>query len=185
MTSGLLVVAKNDAAHQALSDQFRTHAAGRRYLALVDGNLREDSGTVTGNIGRHPTDRKRMAITANGREAVTHWRVLERFRTHTLLEATLETGRTHQIRVHMASIHHPVTGDPVYGGAKPQLGLSGQALHGYRLHFTHPKDGAPMDFCVPLPIYFCTALGRLGWAGKADAFCIPNMNPKGWTTHEE
>ena len=164
MTSGLLVVAKNDAAHQALSQQFQTHEAGREYLALVDGNLREDAGAVDAPIGRHPRDRKCMAVVAGGREAVTHWRVVARFQTHTLLHLRLETGRTHQIRVHMASIHHPVTGDTVYGAKKPQLGLAGQALHGFRLHFIHPESGDRMCFTAPLPEYFCKALQKLGCA---------------------
>ncbi|MDO4573469.1 MAG: RluA family pseudouridine synthase, partial [Clostridia bacterium] len=138
MTSGLLVVARNDAAHLSLSEQFHAHTAGRRYIALADDNFREDSGTVSARIGRHPTDRKRMAVTERGREAVTHWAVLERFRTHTLLALRLETGRTHQIRVHMAHIRHPLSGDALYGkGEKNRLGLAGQALHGYRLTLRH------------------------------------------------
>ena len=168
MTSGLLVVAKNDAAHQSLTEQFKTHEAGRSYIALVDGNLREDDGTVDANIGRHPTDRKRMAVVANGRNAVTHWSVLHRFTTHTLLRVRLETGRTHQIRVHMAHIHHPVTGDAVYGSSKRQLGLDGQALHGYRLQLRHPTTGEQMTFFAPLPVYFVSALQKLGWNGQSD-----------------
>lgn len=168
MTSGLLVVAKNDAAHQALTEQFRTHEAGRIYVALVDGNLREDCGTVEGNIGRHHTDRKRMAVTPDGRSAVTRWEVLARFTTHTLLRIRLETGRTHQIRVHMAYIHHPVTGDDVYGSARRQLGLDGQALHGYRLRLRHPSTNADMEFHAPLPAYFVSALQKLGWDGEAE-----------------
>ena len=105
-----------------------------------------------------------MAVVAGGREAVTHWRVVARFQTHTLLHLRLETGRTHQIRVHMASIHHPVTGDTVYGAKKPQLGLAGQALHGFRLHFIHPESGDRMCFTAPLPEYFCKALQKLGCA---------------------
>ncbi len=168
MTSGLLVVAKNDAAHLALTEQFRTHAAGRTYVALVDGNLREDCGTVDTPIGRHPRDRKRMAVVPEGRSAVTHWQVLERFGSHTLLRIGLETGRTHQIRVHMAYLRHPVAGDDVYGGAKKQLGLDGQALHGYRLRLFHPADGREMVFHAPLPAYFVHALERLGWDGNAE-----------------
>jgi len=168
MTSGLLVVAKNDCAHQALAEQFKTHAAGRTYLALVDGNLREDNGTVDANIGRHPTDRKRMAVTPNGRDAVTHWEILERFGTHTLLRVRLETGRTHQIRVHMSYIHHPVTGDTVYGCAKKQFSLEGQALHGYRLRLCHPTTGEEMSFFAPLPAYFVNALRKLGWDGESE-----------------
>ena len=165
MTSGLIVAAKNDFTHLALSEQFSTHAAGRSYLALVDGNLKEDSGTVEAPIGRHKTDRKRMAATAGGRRAVTHWQVLMRFMTHTLIRATLETGRTHQIRVHMAYLQHPVTGDAVYGAKKPQLGLIGQALHGYRLQLTHPRTGEMLSFYSDLPEYFLCALKKLGYTG--------------------
>ena len=168
MTSGLLVVAKNDAAHLSLTEQFRDHTAGRSYVALVDGNLREDEGTVAAAIGRHHTDRKRMAVTPDGRPAVTHWKVLARFSSHTLLQLRLETGRTHQIRVHMAYIHHPVTGDEVYGSAKRQLGLAGQALHGYRLHLQHPATHAALEFRAPLPAYFISALQKLGWDGEAE-----------------
>ena len=162
LTSGLLVVAKNDAAHEALARQFSAHTAHREYLCLVHGNLKEDSGTVDAPIGRHKTDRKRMAVTEDGRRAVTHWRVLERFGTETLLDVRLETGRTHQIRVHMAYIKHPILGDEVYGSPAPKLGLNGQALHGYRLTFTHPRTGETMSFTAPLPDDFRTALHRLG-----------------------
>ena len=162
LTSGLLVVAKNDIAHEALAKQFALHTAHREYLCIVHGNLKEDSGTVDAPIGRHKTDRKRMAVTEGGRRAVTHWHVLERFGTETLLDVALETGRTHQIRVHMAYIKHPIVGDEVYGSAAPKLGLNGQALHGYRLTFTHPKTGEKMTFLAPLPEDFKTALTRLG-----------------------
>ena len=162
MTSGLLVVAKNDAAHEALARQFALHTAHREYLCLVSGNLKEDSGTIDAPIGRHKTDRKRMAVTPDGRRAVTHWRVLERFGTETLLDVRLETGRTHQIRVHMAYIKHPILGDEVYGSPAPKLGLNGQALHGYRLTFVHPRTGETMSFTAPLPEDFVTALKRLG-----------------------
>ena len=165
LTSGLLVVAKNDAAHQSLSNQFRDHSAGREYLTIANGNFRDDHDTISAPIGRHPIDRKKMAIVPNGREAITHWQVIERFGTHTLLKVTLETGRTHQIRVHLASIQHPVAGDTVYGSAKPQLGLVGQALHGYRLHFLHPTRNENMTFSVDLPEYFRNALHKLGWTG--------------------
>ena len=162
LTSGLLVVAKNDFTHEALAKQFAVHSAHREYLCIVHGNLKEDSGTIDAPIGRHKTDRKRMAVTEDGRRAVTHWRVLERFGTETLLDVALETGRTHQIRVHMAYIRHPIVGDEVYGSAAPKLGLSGQALHGYRLTFTHPKTGETMTFTAPLPEDFKTAIVRLG-----------------------
>lgn len=162
MTSGLIVVAKNDQAHNALCAQMKTHAAGRTYVAIVEQNIREDEGTVNAPIGRHPKDRKKMAIVPDGREAVTHWRTLARFGQYTLVRAALETGRTHQIRVHMASIHHPVAGDTVYGAEKPKLGLEGQALHACRLRLTHPKTGALMVFRAPLPAYFKRALTLSG-----------------------
>ncbi|MBQ1821307.1 MAG: RluA family pseudouridine synthase [Clostridia bacterium] len=162
MTSGLLVVAKNDAAHEALAKQFALHTAHREYLCLVHGNLKDESGTIDASIGRHKTDRKKMAVTEDGRRAVTHWRVLQRFGTETLLDVRLETGRTHQIRVHMAFIKHPILGDEVYGSSAPKLGLNGQALHGYRLTFQHPKTGETMSFTAPLPDDFVTALNRLG-----------------------
>lgn len=162
MTSGLLVVAKNDAAHRALSDQFRERKAHRSYIALVDGNLREDAGTIDAPIARHPVDRKRMAVCAGGREAVTHWHVLGRLNGYTLLQIELETGRTHQIRVHMAHIQHPVAGDAVYGREKNPFGLEGQALHGYRLAFFHPNDGRAMTFYAPVPDYFLQAVRKAG-----------------------
>lgn len=168
LTSGLLVVAKNDAVHQSLSDQFRDHSAGREYLTIACGNFREDQGTINAPIGRHPIDRKRMAIVQNGREAITHWQVVERFGSYTLLKIALETGRTHQIRVHMSSIQHPIAGDTVYGSSKPQLGLIGQALHGYRLHFQHPTKNESMQFTAPLPAYFTSALHKLGWTGSTE-----------------
>lgn len=169
-TSGLLVVAKNDSAHTALSEQFKTHSAHRIYIALVEGNLKADSGTVDAKIGRHPTDRKRMAIVKNGRDAVTHWRVLKRFGTYTLVSQMLETGRTHQIRVHMASIKHPVAGDDVYSGSKSKhtLGLNGQALHAAKLILRHPQTQQPIVFCAPMPEYFKNALNKLGWDGVQD-----------------
>ena len=170
MTSGLLVVAKNDQVHQALSAQFADHSAGREYIALVNGNLKEDTGTIDLPIGRHPVDRKKMAVTKNGKDAVTHWTVLERFGTHTLLHISLETGRTHQIRVHMAYIKHPVAGDPVYSSGENKLGLSGQALHGYALHFWNPTLDQDMRFEVPMPEYMMTALKHLGFQGNSSAF---------------
>ena len=162
MTSGLIVVAKNDEAHRALSDQFRDHSAHRSYAALVDGNIREDEGTVNAPLARHPVDRKRMAIVQGGRDAVTHWRVAVRYGQYTLLQIELETGRTHQIRVHMASRQHPVTGDDVYGREKRPFGLLGQALHGYRLAFEHPRTKEKMVFYAPLPEYFTNALRKAG-----------------------
>lgn len=162
MTSGLLVVAKNDAAHRALSEQFRDHTAHRSYAALVDGNIKTDNGTVDAPIARHPVDRKRMAILSGGREAVTHWNVAARYGQYTLLQIELETGRTHQIRVHLASLQHPVTGDEVYGREKRPFGLIGQALHGYRLTFCHPKSGERMVFYAPLPDHLLLALKKAG-----------------------
>ena len=146
-TSGLLLIAKNDMAHLSLSEQIRAHAVHRAYKAIVIGNLKEDEGTVDAPIGRHPVDRKRMAIVQGGREAVTHWRVLERLRGATFVECRLTTGRTHQIRVHMASIGHPVLGDPVYGPKRsPYPVAGGQLLHAYRIGFRHPRTGEEMRF---------------------------------------
>lgn len=166
MTSGLLVIAKNDAAHRALAEQMKEHRAARIYLALVEGNLREEQGAVDAPIGRHPTDRKRMAVVREGRRAVTRWRVLARFGAYTLVEASLETGRTHQIRVHMAFLKHPVAGDTVYGPQKPKLGLCGQALHARVLELIHPHTGERMRFVSPVPEYFLAALRKAGWDGE-------------------
>ena len=165
MTSGLLVVAKNDLAHERLAKQFADHSAHRSYIALVAGNIKEEEGTVDAPIGRHPTDRKRMAVVPNGRRAVTHYRVLHRFSSVTVLALELETGRTHQIRVHMAHIHHPVVGDTVYSSGKNSLGMAGQALHGWRLQLVHPVTGAHMSFTAPLPEDMRLALKRLGYPG--------------------
>ncbi len=149
-TSGLLLVAKNDFSHLALSEQIRVHSVQRAYMAIVQGHMREPSGTVEGPIGRHPVDRKKMAIVPDGREAVTHWRVLEELRGATLLECRLTTGRTHQIRVHMASIGHPLLGDPLYGPKKsPWAVTGGQLLHAFRLGFVHPRSGEEMLFEAP------------------------------------
>ena len=146
-TSGLLLVAKNDMAHLSLSEQIRAHTVQRAYRAIVIGGFKSDEGTVEGPIGRHPTDRKRMAIVPGGREATTHWTVLEPLRGATLIEARLTTGRTHQIRVHMASIGHPVLGDPVYGPKKsPWPVQGGQLLHAFRIGFVHPRTGEQMLF---------------------------------------
>jgi len=148
-TSGLLLVAKNDFSHVALSEQIKAHSVQRAYRAIVIGGFREDEGTVDGPIGRHPTDRKRMAIVPGGRSATTHWTVLERLRGATLIEARLTTGRTHQIRVHMASIGHPVLGDPVYGPKRsPYPVEGGQLLHAFRLGFVHPRTGEELLFEV-------------------------------------
>ena len=161
-TSGLIIAAKNDFAHQKLAAQLQDHTLARIYRCIVIGNLREDSGTVDAPIGRHPVDRKKMAVVQGGRNAVTHWRVLERYGAYTLIEARLETGRTHQIRVHMAYIKHPVSGDTIYGAAKPRLGLDGQALHAARLELTHPRTGERMVFAAKVPEYFRSALKKAG-----------------------
>ena len=161
-TSGLLIVAKNDFAHQALAAQLQDHTLARTYVCLVVGGVREDSGTVDAPIGRHPTDRKKMAVTEkNSRHAVTHWRVLERFPGYTLLECRLETGRTHQIRVHMAYRNHPIVGDTVYGRPKPELGQDSQCLHARALTFRHPRTGETMTLTCPLPDYFTRLLEAL------------------------
>ena len=161
-SSGLLIAAKNDAAHRALSAQLSDHSLFREYEAIVRGSLREDSGTVDRPIARHPTDRKRMAIVADGRRAVTHWQVLTRYRGYTHLLCRLETGRTHQIRVHMASLGHPLLGDHCYGAPSPDKGLEGQCLHARRLHFIHPSTGETVELSCPLPPYFTEVLARLG-----------------------
>lgn len=161
MTSGLLVIAKNDAAHNFLSEQLKTHSVSRVYYALCEGNFREDEGTVDAPIGRSRSDRKRMAVEPGGRNAVTHWRVLERFGDMTLLRVELETGRTHQIRVHMAHIKHPIVGDEVYGRGRNNLGIVGQALHAGELRLTHPRTGERMSFFAPLPEEFERALAKL------------------------
>ena len=163
-TSGLLIVAKNDAAHLALSAQLSDRSLSRVYRAVVTGNLKQDSGTVDAPIGRHPNDRKKMAVTQqNSRNAVTHWSVLERYRGYTHVRCKLETGRTHQIRVHMAHIGHPLLGDEVYGHAKlPEKGLTGQCLHAKELQFIHPRTGEAVHLDTELPEYFKEVLARLG-----------------------
>ena len=160
-TSGLIIAAKNDAAHLSLAAQLQDHSLYREYHAVAVGTLREDAGTVDAPIGRHPTDRKKMAVVAGGRSAVTHWRVLERFPGFTYVECRLETGRTHQIRVHLASIGHPLLGDVVYGSKKPVPGLAGQCLHARRLRFTHPSTGQLVELECPLPGWFQDVLDRL------------------------
>lgn len=161
-TSGLLMIAKNDMAHESLSAQLAAHSITRRYTALVYDNLVQDAGTVDAPIGRDPANRLRQVVTAqNSKRAVTHWRVLERFGRYTLIEARLETGRTHQIRVHMAYIKHPLVGDPVYGPKKQSLTQDGQMLHAGVLGFVHPCTGDYMEFTAPLPAYFTEILQKL------------------------
>ena len=161
-TSGLIIAAKNDRAHLALAAQLQDHSLARTYEAVAVGGLREDSGTVDAPIGRHPVDRKKMAVDRkNGREAVTHWIVLARYPGYTHVECRLETGRTHQIRVHLASIGHPLLGDTVYGAKKPVPGLAGQCLHARRLRFVHPSTGEPVELECPLPEWFQDVLRKI------------------------
>lgn len=161
-TSGLLMISKNNMAHESLSAQLAEHSITRRYTALVYHNLTEDEGTVDAPIGRDPKNRLRMAVTSqNSKRAVTHWKVLERFGRYTLIEARLETGRTHQIRVHMAYIHHPLVGDMVYGPKKQPLTEDGQLLHARVLGFVHPRTGEYMEFQRPLPPEFEAVLQKL------------------------
>ena len=161
-TSGLLAVAKNDYAHAMLASQLKDHTMARTYEAIVCGNLKEDSGTVDAPIGRHPTDRKKMCVTQrNSKPAVTHWEVVKRYRGYTHIRCHLETGRTHQIRVHMAYIGHPILGDTVYGHKKPELGQDSQCLHAGALSFRHPRDGRPVMVFAPLPEYFTKVLEKL------------------------
>ena len=162
-TTGSLVICKNDVAHQCLSEQLKEHSINRIYEAIVHGNLKQDEGTINAPIGRHPTDRKKMSIHAkNGREAITHYKVLERFGNYTHIQCKLETGRTHQIRVHMSSIGHPLVGDAVYGPAKcPFPNLQGQTLHAKTLGFIHPTTNEYLEVNAPLPAYFTSLINKL------------------------
>ena len=160
-TSGLIIAAKNDFAHQGLAAQLADHTLSRTYECIVVGNLRADSGTVDAPIGRHPTDRKKMAVVPNGRRAVTHWEVIARYPGYTHVRCRLETGRTHQIRVHMAHIGHPILGDTVYGAKKPVTGLQGQCLHAVALRFLHPRTGEAVEVTCPLPEEFQAQLRKL------------------------
>lgn len=161
-TTGAILICKNDVAHRDLAEQLKEHSIKRRYRAIVSGNLKDDEGTVEGPIGRHPVDRKKMAINyKNGKEAITHYKVLERFGNATYIECRLETGRTHQIRVHMTSIGHPLLGDEVYGSGKNPYHLQGQALHAMVLGFVHPRTGEYLEFTAPLPEYFTNLLEKL------------------------
>ena len=166
-TSGLLAVAKNDLAHTVLASQLKDHSMARTYEAIVCGVMKEDSGTVDAPIGRHPSDRKKMCVTQrNSKTAVTHWEVIRRYRGYTHIRCKLETGRTHQIRVHMAYIGHPILGDTVYGHKKPELGQSSQCLHAGTLCFAHPRDGHPVVVYAELPQYFQDVLKKLEKMGS-------------------
>ena len=160
-TSGLIIAAKNDAAHLALSAQLKDHSLSRTYECLVTGSMKQDSGTVDAPIDRAPGDRKKMAVVSAGRRAVTHWEVIARYSGVTHLRCRLETGRTHQIRVHMAYIGHPILGDTVYGAKKPVPGLTGQCLHATGLRFVHPRTGQVVELHCPLPEEFTRMLEKL------------------------
>ena len=160
-TSGLIIAAKNDYAHQFLSAQLADHTLARTYECIVVGNLREDSGTVDAPIARDSRDRKRMAVVHGGRRAVTHWTVLARYPGYTHVQCRLETGRTHQIRVHMAYLGHPILGDTVYGAKKPVPGLTGQCLHAVGLQFIHPRTKELVSLSCPLPGEFTAALRKI------------------------
>lgn len=161
-TTGSLLICKNDASHRELAEQLKNHDITRKYHAIVHGNLKQDTGTIDAPIGRHPADRKKMSVHApHGRSAVTHYKVLERFGGFTYVECELETGRTHQIRVHMASIRHPILGDSVYGPAKCPFKLEGQTLHAKVLGIRHPSTDEYMEFDAPLPEYFSKLLNKL------------------------
>lgn len=160
-TSGLIIAAKNDFAHQKLAAQLQDHTLARTYECIVLGNFKEESGTVDAPIGRCPADRKKQAVVPGGRRAVTHWEVVARYSGYTHVRCRLETGRTHQIRVHMAYLGHPILGDTVYGAKKPVPGLQGQCLHAVGLRFVHPRTGKPVELSCPLPEEFCRQLRRL------------------------
>ena len=165
-TSGLLVVAKNDAAHVSLSEQIKNKTCRRIYLALVEGVVKENDGVIDTFIGRSDKNRTMMAVKSDGRRAVTHYKVIRRYKDYTLMEFSLETGRTHQIRVHTKYLGHPVVGDPVYGYKTQKFRLNGQLLHAFRLELTHPKSGERMSFEAPLPDYFRAVLAKLDSSQK-------------------
>ena len=165
-TSGLLVVAKNDAAHVSLSEQIKNKTCRRIYLALVEGVVKENDGVIDTFIGRSDKNRTMMAVKSDGRRAVTHYKVIRRYKDYTLMEFSLETGRTHQIRVHTKYLGHPVVGDPVYGYKTQKFRLNGQLLHAFRLELTHPKSGERMVFEAPLPDYFLAVLAKLDSSQK-------------------
>lgn len=160
-TSGVLVVAKNDLSHIKLSEQLKNHSMNRIYLALVEGIIKDDTGTIDKPLGRNPVERIKIGIVKNGKRAVTHFKVIERFQGYTLIQCKLETGRTHQIRVHMASIGHPLVGDPVYGYKKQKFNIQGQMLHAKKLGFVHPTTEEYMEFEAPLPRDFHDVLSKL------------------------
>lgn len=161
-TSGALIICKNDAAHRCIAEQLKEHSITRRYRGIVIGNVPRDDGTIEGNIGRNPYDRKKMSIVREGgKPAVTHYHVLKRYSGYTYCEFSLETGRTHQIRVHMASIGHPLVGDSVYGPARSAFHIEGQALHAMVIGFVHPATGEYLSFTAPLPEYFTELLQKL------------------------
>lgn len=162
-TTGILIACKNDTAHRSIAEQLKEHSITRKYFAIVHGNLKDSQGTVDAPIGRHPLDRKKMSINyKNGKAAVTHYQVLKQLKGYTYIQCQLETGRTHQIRVHMASLGHPLLGDPVYGPAKcPLSNLNGQTLHAGILGICHPRTGEYMEFSAPLPEYFGQLLDKL------------------------
>lgn len=161
-TTGSVIICKNDIAHRSIAEQLKNHSIVRRYHAIVTGNLKDDEGTIEGPIGRHPTDRKKMAIhSKNGKPAITHYKVIERLRGYTYVECALETGRTHQIRVHMQSIGHPLLGDTVYGTEKQPYKTDGQVLHAKVLGFMHPVTGEYIETNAPLPLYFQNLLQKL------------------------
>ncbi|MFD3157417.1 RluA family pseudouridine synthase [Haloimpatiens sp. FM7330] len=160
-TSGILVVAKNDFAHNSLANQLKDHSMVREYIALVEGNVKDEEGIVNEPVGRHPKERIKMAVVQNGKRAVTHFEVIKRFKSNTLIKCILETGRTHQIRVHMAYIGHPLVGDPVYGYKKQKFKLNGQLLHAHKLGFIHPSTETYVEFSTPLPQYFEDVIKKL------------------------
>jgi len=160
-TTGALVVAKNDLAHNKLAKQLKEHTMTREYLALVEGVIKDDEGTIDKPLGRHPTQRIKIAIVKDGRNAITHYKVIERFKEYTLVKCILDTGRTHQIRVHMASIGHPLVGDPVYGFKKQRFNLKGQVLHAQKLGFIHPTSGEYIEFTAAIPEYFNALINNL------------------------
>ena len=161
-TTGALIICKNDYSHNFIAEQLKVHSITRKYVGIVQGVVKDESGTINAPIGRHPVNRKEMAINhKNGKEAVTHYKVLERFGQATYIECRLETGRTHQIRVHMASLGHPLLGDTVYGSSKNPYHLQGQALHAMILGFRHPVTGEYLEFTAPLPEYFEKLLDKL------------------------